>query len=279
MSKDLDEYLSKTPKPEAFLREMNYSGKEGTHYCPGCGHGIVCKVIGEVLDEMIHPKTGRPLREDSIVIASVGCAVFDYHFYKCDRAEAPHGRATDYASQRKKEDPDLVVFTHQGDGDLLGIGLGPTVHTANSNDPVTVFFVNNAIYGMTGGQMAPTTLEGQKSTTTQQGRYAKYFGYPLRACELLTSQDNESPAFIARTTVRNDSDLKTLKDYARKAFRIQLKGLGFSLVEIVSPCPTNWGMTPEKALEFIDKEMLKIYPLGVFRDLEDELEKKYGSWV
>lgn len=276
---NLEDYMRKTPKPEAYLREMNYSGKEGTHYCSGCGHGIVCKVIGEVLDELVHPKTGRPLREDSLVIASVGCAVFDYHFYKCDRAQAPHGRATDYARLRKREDSDLVVFTHQGDGDLLGIGLGPTVETANRNEPITVFFVNNAIYGMTGGQMAPTTLEFQKSATSTQGRHAKYFGYPLRACELLTSQDNEGPAFIARTSVRNDSDVKTLKEYVRKAFRIQLKGLGFSLIELISPCPTNWGMTPKQAIEFIENDMLKVYPLGVFRDNEEKLEKKYGSRV
>ena len=258
--KDKD-YVSKSPKPETFLREKNYSHHLGTHYCPGCGHGLVNKFIGEVVDEY-------NIRDKTIMVASVGCAVFDFWYYDCDRIQVPHGRSPAVATGLKRARPECVVITHQGDGDLAAIGTAETIHAANRGENISIFFVNNAIYGMTGGQMAPTTLEGQKSTTSPGGRNVQEVGYPIKVCELLNTLI--APTYIERVALYDMNHVRRAKEAVKKSIRIQLKNQGFSLVEFLSPCPTNWGMSVKDALEFTKKNMEKYYPLGIFRDLEDK---------
>jgi 2-oxoglutarate ferredoxin oxidoreductase subunit beta len=227
-----------------------------THYCPGCGHGIIHRLVAEVIDEL-------GIRERTVGVAPVGCSVFLYNYLDVDMYEAAHGRAPAIATGCKRVHPDLVVFTYQGDGDLAAIGTAETVHAAARGEKITTIFVNNAIYGMTGGQMAPTTLLGQKTTTTPKGRILEHAGYPIRMSELLVTLDGS--AYIARVAVSSAKYVVQAKRAIRKAFETQLKGLGYSLVEVLSPCPTDWHMTPEEATRWVEEKMMAYYPLGEFK--------------
>ncbi len=226
-------------------------------YCPGCHHGIVHRLVAEVIDEL-------GIREKTIIVAPVGCSVFAYEFFNLDGTVSPHGRATAVATGMKRARPDLVVFTYQGDGDLAAIGTAETIHTANRGEKITTIFINNAIYGMTGGQMAPTTLLGMKTTTTPYGRTAENEGYPIHVCEVL--KELKGVAFLARTKVTTPRDVNLTKRYIKKAFLAQIRGLGYSLVEVLSTCPTNWGMDPISSMKWLEENMTREYPLGVFVD-------------
>ncbi|MBQ7713173.1 MAG: 2-oxoglutarate oxidoreductase [Clostridia bacterium] len=235
------------------------------HYCPGCLHGVVHKLVAEVIDELgIEGKT--------IGIAPVGCSVMAYDYFACDMIEAAHGRAPAVATGVKRADPSKVVFTYQGDGDLASIGMAETVHAAARNENITVIFINNAIYGMTGGQMAPTSLVGQVTQTSPYGRDPKLCGYPIRVCELLS--ELEGPEYLERVTVNSIPHIRAAKTAIKKAFTNQIEGNGFSLIEVVSSCPTNWGMTPQNALKWIEEKMLPYYPLGVYKDRSNGEVKK-----
>ena len=227
------------------------------HYCPGCTHGIIHRLVAEVIDEL--GSEGK-----TIGVAPVGCAVLAYNYFTCDMVEAAHGRAPAVATGIKRALPENVVFTYQGDGDLASIGMAETVHAATRNENITIVFVNNAIYGMTGGQMAPTSLPGQVTQTSPYGRDVNTAGYPIRVCEMLSTL--EGPEFITRVAVNNVKNVNNAKKAIRKAFQNQLDGKGFSLVEVVSSCPTNWGLTPQKALQWVDEKMIPYYPLGVYKD-------------
>lgn len=227
-----------------------------THYCPGCGHGIIHRLIAEVIDEL-------DVREKTVVIAPVGCAVMLYDYLKLDSYEAAHGRAPAIATGCKRVHPELVVFTYQGDGDLAAIGTAEIVHAAARGEKITTVFVNNAIYGMTAGQMAPTTLIGQKTTTTPDGRVAEMAGYPIRVCEMLATL--EGAAYVARVSVSSPRNVIQTKRAIKKAFETQIKRLGFSLVEVLSQCPTNWHMTPVESIKWVDEAMTSYYPLGEFK--------------
>ena len=231
------------------------------HYCPGCTHGIVHRLVAECIDEL-------GIEGRTIGIAPVGCSVLAYNYFTCDMIEASHGRAPAVATGVKRSLPDNVVFTYQGDGDLASIGLCETVSAAARGENITVIFINNAIYGMTGGQMAPTSLPGQITQTSPYGRDVKTQGYPIRICELLATLD--APAYLARVTVNKVKNVKNAKACIKKAFENQIQGKGFSLVEVLSACPTNWGLEPQKVLEWIDEKMIPYYPLGVYRDKEGE---------
>ncbi len=228
-----------------------------THYCSGCGHGILHRIIAEVIDEM-------GIADKTIAVAPVGCAVLAYDYWRLDTTEAPHGRTPAVATGIKRVQPDKVVFTYQGDGDLAAIGTAEIVHAANRGDNFSVFFINNTVYGMTGGQMAPTTLLDQRTQTTQAGRDAHIHGNPIRVCELLATLDG--PAYLERLTLSSPANVRKAKKAVRKSFEIQLAGLGFSLVEFLSPCPTYWRMSPVEAVHHIDDTLTKVFPLGVFRD-------------
>ena len=227
------------------------------HYCPGCTHGIIHRLIAEVMCEM-------GILEDTVSVASVGCSYNSYEYFACDAVQAAHGRAPAVATGVKRSMPENIVFTYQGDGDLASIGLCETVSTAARGENITIIFINNAIYGMTGGQMAPTSLIGQVTQTSPYGRDPKTQGYPINICELLSTL--EAPAYLERVTVNNVKNVRAAKKAIKKAFQNQVEGKGFSLVEVLSACPTNWGMTPQKALEWIDEKMIPQYPLGVYRD-------------
>ena len=227
------------------------------HYCPGCTHGIVHRLVAEAIDEL-------GIEGRTIGIAPVGCSVMAYDYFACDMIEAAHGRAPAIATGVKRALPENIVFTYQGDGDLASIGMCETVHAAARGENITIIFINNAIYGMTGGQMAPTSLIGQVTQTSPYGRDAATQGQPIKVCELLAGLDG--PTYLERVTVNNVKNVKKAKKAILKAFRNQVEGKGFSLVEVVSTCPTNWGMTPQKALEWIDEKMLPQYPLGVYCD-------------
>ncbi|WP_448535706.1 thiamine pyrophosphate-dependent enzyme [Pseudothermotoga sp.] len=231
--------------------------KKQFSYCPGCHHGIVHRLIAEVIDEL-------GIREKTIVVAPVGCSVFAYEFFELDGTVAAHGRALAVATGMKRARPDLVVFTYQGDGDLAAIGTAETIHAANRGERVTTIFINNAIYGMTGGQMAPTTLLGMKTTTSPYGRSPEREGYPIHVCEVL--KELRGVAYLARTKVNTPKDVINTKKHIKKAFLAQLRDVGFGLVEVLSTCPTNWGMDPLKAGRWVDEYMVKEYPLGVFID-------------
>ena len=237
----------------ASLREKEF------HYCPGCTHGLAHRLIGEVMDEM-------GIREETIGVASVGCSVLAYEYFNCDMQQAAHGRAPAVATGIKRVHPDKVVFTYQGDGDLASIGLAELIHAANRGERITVIFINNAIYGMTGGQMAPTTLPGQKTSTSPGGRDSLEDGHPLKIAELLRTV--EGVAYLARVSLHDPAHIVEGKRAIKTAFEYQLAGRGFSLVEILAACSTNWRMTPLQALDFVREEMLKIYPKGVYRRLE-----------
>ena len=233
------------------------------HYCPGCTHGIIHRLVAEAIDEL-------GIEGRTIGVAPVGCSVMAYDYFTCDMIEAAHGRAPAVATGIKRARPDNIVFTYQGDGDLASIGMAETVHAAARNENITIIFVNNAIYGMTGGQMAPTSLPGQVTQTSPYGRDPKLTGLPVKVAELLSALD--APTYIERVAVNNVKNVKNAKKAILKAFRNQVEGRGFSLIEVVSSCPTNWGMTPEKALDWIDEKMIPYYPLGVYRDKTKEEE-------
>jgi len=227
-----------------------------THYCPGCGHGIVHKLIAEVIDEL-------KIRNKTIGVAPIGCSVFIYNYLNIDFIEPPHGRSPAAATGLKRYSPDKIIFTYQGDGDLAGIGTSEIIHAANRGEKITVIFINNGVYGMTGGQMAPTTLMGQKTTTSPFGRGEKE-GRPIRILEMLAQLD--SKAYIERTTIIDPANILKTKLAIRKAFKYQIENKCFSIVEIVSNCPTNWKMTPLESLDYIKNQVLKIYPLGVIKE-------------
>jgi 2-oxoglutarate ferredoxin oxidoreductase subunit beta len=229
-------------------------------YCPGCHHGIIHRLIAEVMDEL-------DIKEDTIGIAPVGCSVFAYLFFDCDMIVAAHGRAPATATGIKRAKPDNIVFSYQGDGDLASIGTAEIVHAANRGEKITVIFVNNAIYGMTGGQMAPTTLEGQITQTSPYGRDSKTMGMPIRMCELLSTL--QSPGYIARVALTKPAYIIRAKKAIKKAFQFQIDGKGFSMVEILSTCPTNWGLNPKEANEWLDQKMISYYPLGEYKNSEE----------
>jgi 2-oxoglutarate ferredoxin oxidoreductase subunit beta len=229
------------------------------HYCPGCTHGIIHRLVAETIDELgIQGKT--------IGIAPVGCAVFAYNYFNTDMMEAAHGRAPAVATGCKRVNPDNIVFTYQGDGDLASIGAAEITHAATRGENITVIFVNNAIYGMTGGQMAPTTLPGQVTTTSPYGRDPALCGYPIRVSEMLATLDG--PAYIARCSVHDVKHIMDAKKCIKKAFETQIAKKGFSMVEVLSSCPTNWGMTPREALDWLEANMIPHYPLGVKKEVE-----------
>ena len=229
------------------------------HYCPGCTHGIIHRLVAEAIDELgIQGKT--------IGIAPVGCAVFAYNYFNTDMMEAAHGRAPAVATGCKRANPDNIVFTYQGDGDLASIGAAEITHAATRGENITVIFVNNAIYGMTGGQMAPTTLPGQVTTTSPYGRDPALCGYPIRVSEMLATLDG--PAYIARCSVHDVKHIMDAKKCIKKAFETQIAKKGFSMVEVLSSCPTNWGMAPREALNWLETNMIPQYPLGVKKEVE-----------
>ncbi|HHW17946.1 MAG TPA: 2-oxoglutarate oxidoreductase [Firmicutes bacterium] len=232
-----------------------------THYCPGCTHGIAHRLLAEVIDELgIQGKT--------IGVASVGCSVFAYNYIDVDFQQAAHGRAPAVATGIKRVLPDRIVFTYQGDGDLASIGAAEIVHAAARGENITVIFINNAIYGMTGGQMAPTSLLGQKTTTSPAGRDARAQGYPLRVSELIATI--EGARYVARFSLHNPQNIQRAKQGIKKAFSNQIEGKGFSMVELLSTCSTNWGLSPQNALKWLEENMLPVYPLGEFKGKEGE---------
>ena len=233
------------------------------HYCPGCTHGIVHRLVAEVIDEL-------GVEGNTTGVASVGCSVYSYNYFNCDMVQAPHGRAPAVATGIKRAQPKNVVFTYQGDGDLAAIGTAETIHAATRGENITVIFINNTIYGMTGGQMAPTTLPGQVTQTTPYGRDVKTAGYPLRICEVLSNVDGV--ALAQRVTVDSVKNVRAAKKAIKKAFEYQMEGLGYTIVEVLSTCPTNWGMSPQAAIKRLQDEMIPYYPLGVYKDIKEGKE-------
>ena len=233
------------------------------HYCPGCPHGIVHRLVAEVIDEL-------GIEGDTIGVAPVGCSVMAYNYFECDMQEAAHGRAPAVATGIKRARPDKVVFTYQGDGDLAAIGTAETVHVAARGENVTTIFINNAIYGMTGGQMAPTSLPGQVTQTSPYGRDTSHCGFPVKVSEMLATLDGAG--YVERVSVNNVKNVRNAKKAIKKAFQNQIDKKGFSLIEVVSTCPTNWGMTPINALKWLEDNMLPYYPLGVYKDRDAEKE-------
>jgi len=227
-----------------------------THYCPGCTHGIAHRLVAEALDEL-------GLRERAILVASVGCSVFSYKYFNMDSCEAAHGRAPAMATGIKRASPENIVLTYQGDGDLASIGTAEIIHTASRGEPITTIFINNAIYGMTGGQMAPTSLPGQKTTSSPFGRNVELAGYPIRMSELLAQLDGA--AYVVRRSLHNVREVRKAKKAILTAFKVQMEGLGFSMVELLSSCPTNWGITPEDSLKWIEDNMVPYYPPGDYK--------------
>ena len=231
------------------------------HYCPGCTHGIVHRLVAEVLDEL-------GVEGNTVGVASVGCSVFAYNYFNCDMVQAAHGRAPAVATGLKRALPDNVIFTYQGDGDLAAIGMAETVHAATRGENITVSFINNAIYGMTGGQMAPTSLPGQVTQTSPYGRDVKVAGYPIRVCELLSTLSGT--ALAQRVTVDNVAHVREAKKAIKKGFENQINKRGYSIIEVVSTCPTNWGLSPAEAVNWLRDNMLPYYPLGVYKDVTAE---------
>ena len=230
-------------------------------YCPGCTHGIVHKLVAENIVEM-------DLLGNTVGVAPVGCTVLNYNFFNWDVVQAPHGRAPAVATGLRRALPDRFIYTYQGDGDLAAIGTAETVHAAARGENISIVFVNNAIYGMTGGQMAPTTMPGQVTQTSPYGRDVSYAGYPIRICELLQSLDGV--CYLERVAVNSVPNIKKAKKAIRKAFQNQVDKKGFSLVEVISTCPTNWGVSPVDALKWLEEKMLPYYPLGVYKDCGGE---------
>ncbi len=234
------------------------------HYCPGCTHGIIHRLVAEAIDEL-------GVEETTVGIAPVGCSVFAYNYFNCDMIEAPHGRAPAVATGVKRANPDLTVFTYQGDGDLAAIGTAETVHVGARGENITIIFVNNAIYGMTGGQMAPTTLLGQVSTTSPYGRIKEIQGNPIRVCEMISTLDGV--AYAERVAVDCVQNVRNAKKAIKKGFEMQMNKKGLSIIEVLSTCPTNWGLSPEKSLEWLRENMMAHYPLGVYKDITKEETK------
>ena len=234
------------------------------HYCPGCPHGIIHRLVAEAIDSL-------GIEGRTIGVAPVGCAVMAYDYFRCDMMEAAHGRAPASATGIKRCRPDCIVFTYQGDGDLASIGMAETVHAAARNENITVIFVNNAIYGMTGGQMAPTSLPGQVTQTTPYGRDTDSAGYPVKVCEMLSTLDGV--AFAQRVAVNNVKNVNAARKAIKKAFQNQLDGKGYSIVEVLSTCPTNWGLSPVESLQWLEDNMMPYYPLGVYKDLAEGVKK------
>lgn len=228
-----------------------------THYCPGCTHGVVHRLVAECLDEL-------GVLGKSIGVAPVGCSVLAYEYFNCDMHEAAHGRAPAVATGIKRAVPDAIVFTYQGDGDLASIGTAEVVHAAHRSENITTIFINNAIYGMTGGQMAPTTLPGQITTTSPAGRNPALVGMPLKMSELLATVPGAT--FVERVAVNSPGNVRKAKAAIKKAFQHQIEGKGYSIVEVLSTCPTNWGIAPVKALDWLKENMIPYYPLGNYRD-------------
>ncbi len=228
-----------------------------THYCPGCGHGIIHRLLGEVIDEL-------GIRERTVGIAPVGCAALLYDYFDLDMIEAAHGRPPAVATGLKRAHPDNIVFTYQGDGDLAAIGTAEIIHAANRREKITVIFVNNAVYGMTGGQMAPTTLIGQRTATTPAGRESLTTGYPLKVAEMLASLPGT--VYVNRAAVNNPANIAQAKKALRLAFELQMKGLGLSLVEILSPCPSYWRLTPRESMKWLEEKMIPYFPLGEIKN-------------
>ena len=233
-----------------------------THYCPGCTHGVIHRMVGEVIMEL-------DLRERTVGVAPVGCSVLAYNYFNCDMFEASHGRAPAVATGAKRSRPELIVFTYQGDGDLASIGMAEIIHAANRGEKFTTIFVNNAIYGMTGGQMAPTTMPNQRATTCPAGRDVEEVGYPIRVAELIASL--RTPAFVARVASHTAAETIKAKQVIRKAFEYQVQGMCYSFVEVLSICPTNWGLSPRESGTSLAEEMVPYYPLGI-KKRPDELE-------
>ena len=236
-------------RPESFTDTV-------THYCPGCTHGTAHRLVAEVLDEM-------GLRERTIGVASVGCSVFSYNYFAMDFVEAAHGRAPAMATGIKRVFPDRTVFTYQGDGDLASIGMAEIMHAAARGENITVVFINNAIYGMTGGQMAPTTLPGMVTTSSPTGRDVEVTGMPIRMAEVLAKLDGAN--YVVRRSLHDATNVRKAKKAIRTAFEVQQQGLGFSIVELLSSCPTNWKMTPNEALSFVEEQMVPYFPLGDYK--------------
>jgi len=232
---------------------------KGTKYCPGCGHGVVLRLIGEIVDEL-------GIRERMILTAPVGCSVLLYDYIHCDVIECPHGRAPAIGTAIKRVHRDKFILVYQGDGDLAAIGAAEIIHAANRGENMTVIFVNNAVYGMTGGQMAPTTLIGQKTTTSPSGRTIKGMGKPIRVCELLSSL--EETKYLERTSIHTVRNINKTKAAIRKAFVNQMNGIGFSMVEILAMCPVGWRMSPSESQKFIEEQMTDYFPLGVYKDTD-----------
>ena len=238
--------------PKSFKENFKYT------FCPGCDHGIAIRLVGEVIDEL-------GIREKTISSTSIGCSVFIYDFLNIDCVEAPHGRAMASATGVKRAQPDKIVFTYQGDGDFASIGLAESMHSALRGERITAFMINNTTYGMTGGQHGPTTMMGQKTTTSPMGRNREYYGYPIKMAEHMALCDGT--AFSARVAVDSIPNINKAKDAVRKAFQVQLDDLGFGFVEFLSTCPTNWHMSPEQAHDRVKTEMVQTFPLGIFKDL------------
>ncbi len=251
---------------EVFERKTG-PAQEASHYCPGCGHGNVHKMIAEAMEEM-------GLTEKTVFVSPVGCSVFGYYYFDCGNFQAAHGRAPAVATGVKRANPESIVISYQGDGDLAAIGTAETIHAANRGENITVFFINNAIYGMTGGQMAPTTMIGQRSTTTPLGRHTLEHGNPVRMAEMLATLP--APTYIERVAVGNSKQIMKTRKAIRKALKIQSEGKGYSFVEILSACPTGWKMDAPSARDWLVEEMTKIFPLGVYKDESDNMDD--GAW-
>jgi 2-oxoglutarate/2-oxoacid ferredoxin oxidoreductase subunit beta len=235
--------------------------KAAFHYCPGCGHSILHRLIGEIIDEL-------NLQERIIGVPPAGCAVLAYDYFDIDMGEAAHGRAAAVATGLKRVLPDRIVFSYQGDGDIAAIGTAETIHVASRGENITTIFVNNAVYGMTGGQMAPTTILGQTTTTSPGGRKEKRDGYPVRLSEMVAI--SEGSVYIERTAVNSPANIMKTKKALTKAFQYQIEKKGFSLVEVLSPCPTNWKMSPVESWKWVDEVMSQHFPLGVIKDIGDK---------
>lgn len=257
--------ISDVPSEVVFQRPESFTDIV-THYCPGCTHGVAHRLIAEVLDEM-------NLRERTIGVASVGCSVFAYNYFNFDFVEAAHGRAPAMATGIKRVLSENIVFTYQGDGDLASIGMAEIVHTAARGENITVFSINNANFGMTGGQMSPTSLPGQKTTSSPYGRDVEQTGFPILIAEMLASLNG--PGFIARRSLHDPKNIRQAKKAIRKAFETQLRGLGFSLVELLSTCPINWGLAPLESLRWLEENMIPVFPLGDFK-ISPALNEKQG---
>jgi 2-oxoisovalerate ferredoxin oxidoreductase beta subunit len=263
MAKDILE------KPESFydvFERKSGSNKITSHYCPGCGHGVVHKLIAEAMDDF-------GIGDKSVLVSPVGCSVFAYYYFACGNVQAPHGRAPAVATGIKRALPDSIVISYQGDGDLAGIGGNEILHAANRGENITVFFVNNAIYGMTGSQMAPTTLIGQRTTTTPYGRTVRNEGYPIKVCELLSSL--EATVYLERVAITDAKNVMKARKAIRKGLQNQIEGKGFSLIEILSSCPTGWGVKPVEAKKWVEEVLTKHFQVGVIKDKTAEVVPEF----